>query len=524
MSRDDEALDRDDRPGQGRVERVRAEDAERRLEFLTRASTALASSLDYAETLEALARLVVETFADIRAIDVLEGDAIRRVAVVHREPSRQEVADRMREFPPNLDADSVVPRVLRTGIPEVESTLSEAEISGMDHEDERRALFRALGVVSRMCVPLTARGRVLGTILLLSVEPDRHYDEHDLDLVADLAKRAALAVDNARLHEDAQHAVALKEESLSLLDTLLATAPVGLGFVDRQLRYVRINDSLAAMTAATAEAHLGRTVREMLPDLADIVEPLYRQVLETGKPVLDVEVTGETPARPGLKGAWVSSYYPVRGPRGDVTGVGDVVADISERKNTEDELRTVRAELTDQLEDLTKLLQLSGRLSTSLELQPVLEEVLTSVISVQGADAGVLRLYEPETDELVAAAHFGVGEDYLRALGRVPARAGVWGRAFADRRPFISEDVGTDPAFDGFSEPVRAGGYRAVYTSPLITRRGEIIGTIATHFREPRKPTDREERLIELRTLTEPGLRNAIEAAGIALVGYGPSW
>jgi PAS domain S-box-containing protein len=304
--------------------------------------------------------------------------------------------------------------------------------------------------------------------------------------------------------EDAERR--LEFDSLSLLDTLLATAPVGLGFVDRDLRYVRINDSLAALNAATAEAHLGKTVREMLPELADVVEPLYRRVLDTAEPVLDVEVTGETPTRPGGQGTWLSSYYPVKGPNGEVIGVGVVVVDITERKHTEDELLMIRRELTDQLEDLTKVLQLSGRLSSSLELQPVLEEVLTSVISLQGADTGVLRLYEPETDELVVVASVGVGEDYLAVLGRVPARASVWGRAFAERRTFISEDVDGDPAFEGFREAVSSSGFRAVYTSPLITRRGEIIGTIATHFREPRKPTDREERLIELYALEASGV------------------
>src|SRR5207245_12559 len=80
----------------------------------SRASTALASALDARETLEALARLAVEMFADICAIDILEDRWIRRVAVVHREPAKQEIADRMREFAPSLEADTVIPRVMRT--------------------------------------------------------------------------------------------------------------------------------------------------------------------------------------------------------------------------------------------------------------------------------------------------------------------------------------------------------------------------------------------------------------------------
>jgi PAS domain S-box-containing protein len=481
--------------------RRRAEQAEARLDFLVRLSAAAGSSLDYHEALDALAGILVEEMADVCTIDLLVAGELERVSVVHRDPAMQEIADRIRDFPANLETDTVIPRVLRTGVAEVQSFLSEEEMAGMDRLDERRKLFRALGLVSRMAVPLVARGHVIGAMMLLSADPGRHYDQSDLDLVTGLAGRIALSVDNARLHEERERAVFVKEESLSLLDTLLATAPVGLAFVDRDLRYVRINDTLAALNAAQPEQHLGKTIREMVPMLADEIEPLYRKVLETGQPILDVEMTGRRPGQAEAEGAWLSSYYPVTGPDGQIVGVGAAVVDITERKNTEDELRAIRQELTDQLEDATKLLQLSGRLSVSLDLYAVLDEVLASVVALQGADTGVLRLHEPETDELVVAASIGVGKEYLEILGRVPARAGVWGRAFAEGRPFISEDVDTDPAFEGFRDAARAGSYRAVYTSPLITRRGGIIGTLATHFREPRKPSDREVRLIELYAL-----------------------
>src|SRR5207245_6545604 len=132
----------------------------------------------------------------------------------------------------------------------------------------------------------------------------------DVQLVTDLARRAAVAIENASLFTERELAVSLKDESLALLDTLLATAPVGFAFVDRDLRYVRINDSLAAMNAATPEAHLGRTVREMLPEIADEIEPLHRRVLATGEPVLDVELTGAPSGPSDVTGHWLSSYYP----------------------------------------------------------------------------------------------------------------------------------------------------------------------------------------------------------------------
>ena len=472
-----------------------------RYETLLRASTILGSSIDFDQTLRNLALILVETYAHICVIDVAEGDGVRRVVALHRDPSKRDLMDRAMRLPPEPGTDHVVFRVLRSGNPEVVTNASEDDIRALDHSEERTRMFREIGTASYMTVPLKVRDETIGVVSVTSTDPARRYGPKELELVEELTSRASLAVENARLHQETERAVILKDESLSLLDTLLATAPVGLAFVDRDLRYVRINGALAAMNAAAPEAHIGMSVRDMVPGLADALEPLYRSVLGSGEPVLDVELSGEVAGRPGVEATWISSYYPVKGPGGQVVGVGAVVVDITERKNTEDELLAVRRELMDQLEDVTKLLQLSGRLSESLELQSVLDEVLTSVVALQDADTGVLRLFDRETEELFVAASIGVGEEYLRVLGRVPARAGVWGKAFAEGRPFISEDVETDPDFEGFRDAARAGGYRAVYTSPLITRRGEIIGTIATHFRETRKPTDRESRLIQLYAL-----------------------
>ena len=145
----------------------------------------------------------------------------------------------------------------------------------------------------------------------------------DLRLAEELAARAALAVDNARLFREA-------EESLGLLDALFATAPVGLAFYDRNLRYLKINETLAALNGVPAEEHIGRTAGQVIPAIADKVEPLLRSVLESGEPVLGKELRGATAATPEER-YWLASYYPVRSGDGEVIGVGAVVADLTER-------------------------------------------------------------------------------------------------------------------------------------------------------------------------------------------------
>ena len=119
------------------------------------------------------------------------------------------------------------------------------------------------------------------------------------------------------------------------LETVYATAPVGLCFVDSALRFVMINDYLAAINAVPALAHLGRTLPELLGEAGVAFEAPYRRVLETKRALRDVEVAGEVPAEPGVIRHWLSSYYPVFGPQRELVGINAVVIDITERKQLE---------------------------------------------------------------------------------------------------------------------------------------------------------------------------------------------
>ncbi|AKJ01352.1 PAS domain S-box-containing protein [Archangium gephyra] len=138
-----------------------------------------------------------------------------------------------------------------------------------------------------------------------------------------------------RLRREAEQA-----ETLALLDSLLSTAPIGLAFVDRELRYVRVNRMLADMNGKPLEEMLGHTVREVLPAGSSAsLEPLLRQVFETGAPLREREVAIATAADEGRVHHYLLSIYPVRDGRGTVRWVGTVVVDITERQRTEEELR-----------------------------------------------------------------------------------------------------------------------------------------------------------------------------------------
>ncbi len=120
------------------------------------------------------------------------------------------------------------------------------------------------------------------------------------------------------------------------LETIYHSAPIGLGFVDTQMRYVAVNDFLAEMNGLSAAAHLGRTVRELFPGTADSIEALYRRLLETGMPIEDVEVRGTTVSRPGIERNWLVSRYPVENQKGSMLGVITVAQEITERRRAEE--------------------------------------------------------------------------------------------------------------------------------------------------------------------------------------------
>jgi PAS domain S-box-containing protein len=119
-------------------------------------------------------------------------------------------------------------------------------------------------------------------------------------------------------------------ESLTLLETLEATAPVGLGFVDRDCRLVRINKMLADINGGPLEQQLGCTVAEVVPAARAQVDPVFRRVLDTGEAVANVEVSGSTAADPGRVHHWLASYSPVR-VDDEIIGIGVIVVDITER-------------------------------------------------------------------------------------------------------------------------------------------------------------------------------------------------
>ena len=191
-------------------------EARERLALLADTSDLLTASLDPDESLRRLADLTVERIADWCGIELVdEGGELRNVAVAHADPDKVRLAHDLRtRYPVDPDSETGVPNVVRTGQPELYPEIGEEMLVEAARDEDHLRLMRELGLVSAMVVPLVARGRVFGALTLVSSSPERHFDEADLDMARDLARRAAMSLDNAILFRREHEAAVTLQRSL----------------------------------------------------------------------------------------------------------------------------------------------------------------------------------------------------------------------------------------------------------------------------------------------------------------------
>lgn len=199
--------------------RAQAEIAHWRLAFLAEASSVLASSLDLDVLIERVARLAVSRLADWDAVHLVGSDgAICSVAIAHRDPARQKAADLLkRDFPPTPGASGIGPDALRGARSTLGLDSPPTLLTSLAWNEPSRELFQSWGAESAMAVPLVSRGRLLGAITFVFSGPGRAYRADDLHLAEDFARRAAAAIENARLYREVREADRHKNEFLAML-------------------------------------------------------------------------------------------------------------------------------------------------------------------------------------------------------------------------------------------------------------------------------------------------------------------
>jgi PAS domain S-box-containing protein len=199
-----------------REARAAAEEGARRARFLADAGIILDESLDFGATLTTVSKLAVPWLGDWCGVDIVDADgSLRHVTVAHVDPDKLAFAEEMqRRYPPDLESDRGLGRVLRTGEPEIYPDIPDELLAQGARDEEHLRLLRSTGMRSVMMVPMITRGRTLGVISFVAAETGRRYDENDLFLAGELARRAATSVDNARLYEERAYVARTLQESL----------------------------------------------------------------------------------------------------------------------------------------------------------------------------------------------------------------------------------------------------------------------------------------------------------------------
>ncbi len=187
-----------------------------RLEFLARAGAILASSMDYEQTLRNVAGLAVPQFADWCGVDLFDSEGHREsVAVAHKDPAKLTLAERLRAYEPErLDPERGLGKLLRTGEPQLHPQITDEMLADAAFDEQHLSLLRSVGFRSVLLVPLAVQGRVIGALTLVNAESAREFDRADLDFAVQIADRAALAVEHARLYTERSYAARTLEDSL----------------------------------------------------------------------------------------------------------------------------------------------------------------------------------------------------------------------------------------------------------------------------------------------------------------------
>ena len=308
------------------------------LRFLAQASKLLASSLDYQITLTHVTYLAVPHIADWCTVDMRIEEGIQQLALAHVDPEKVQWARELnRVNPPDPQAPTGVPNVLRTGQPEFYPVIDDAFLVAAAHNEEELALLRLIGFRSVMVVPLLIAGKAIGAITFVSAESGRYYTQADLSMAEELASRAALAIQNAWLYREAQ-------QSRNQLNIILQGVADGILVYTPDNRLLYGNEAAARMTGSTS-------VQELLATPPSEIFSRYELIDEQGQPLPPTllshrrvfagepaaqSVIGYTEKGTGQPIRWsLVTSRPVRDENGEVVLVISIIHDITERMMVE---------------------------------------------------------------------------------------------------------------------------------------------------------------------------------------------
>ena len=411
----------------------------------------------------------------------------------------------------------------------------------------------ALGVRSLYLSPLLAGNEPLG-VLKVARRVDQAFSARDVELLEQVAATVALVLNRARInggsmHENApaieknstlaasaggnghgpgtmtsavgQHPVVVPfsasrtlMESEQLLSAYYKASRVGLCILDTEFRYLAINDSLAEMNGAPATAILGKSVREALGGLAELVLPPLRSVLTTGEPILDIELSFVMPNSTEPR-HWTKHIIPIKDETGKVIQIGSVVVEITEQKRLEESLRGVSASLRSERKRHQVLTEVSRVLEAKWDAGHIFPRISASLRRVLRQEYAALAVHDEKSGQLIRQAmdfplgkNLGLGEAISTAYG-----PGV--KVLQQRSPLIFSRDQLQEFDPGFAATLSAEGLRSLCCVPLLRPKGPRGVLVLGSTRADAFKTDDLTLLNQVAALLAIALENARTATEI---------
>jgi PAS domain S-box-containing protein len=378
-------------------------------QFLIDSGIILAASLDYQTTLNSVAQLAISTAADWCAIDLVDDKgAIQRVAVAHRDPDKAKLAQELQQRYPALYNGSghTIERVLNTRKSWFDPVVSPGRLQAEARDDDHWRLLRELGFTSEMVVPLIAREKTLGTLTLV-LSDSQHYTRDDLALAEELARRVALAIENAQLYQEAETQRERFESMMTRYRDLVENANDIIYTLDMDGTLTSVNQAGEEILGYRDDELLGTSIdRIILPEYVERTFQMLQHKMEGGgRTRYEVEVTAKDGRILTLE---VNSQLITQG--STPIGIQGIARDITERKEAEKRAEQLQT-MTTALYAAEQQARLKAEQADRLKLQflaMISHELRTPLTSIKGF-ASTLLATDVEWDK-------GSQEEFLHII------------------------------------------------------------------------------------------------------------
>ncbi len=294
------------------------------------------------------------------------------------------------------------------------------------------------------------------------------YDFSFTPVTDDKGKVTAIVTEACNIRDDRKESI----QQHQLLETFFENASIGLAILDDKWRHVQINKTLADINGKSIEEHIGKAVREMIPEIADKLESIYQQVIGTGEPVSGIKITGETPKLPGFIRDWEAAYFPLEVSNA-YNAIGCVVLEVTERQKAQ-------ISLANRLKQQATVAQLGQLALSGLELPDLFEQ--TTALVAQSLDVDDCKILEllPDDNFLLLRSSVGLEKELTDRVTLETDCKSQAGYALLSGKPVISDNLNEETRFTG-SSLLHQNEYISGVSTIIPGKENQPFGVLEAH-------------------------------------------